>query len=73
MAPKSPAAAVDLLLDFYARTGDTQLETIISRTPESMAQGGVYDHIGGGFHRHSVDEHWGVPISRRWLTTIGSH
>ena len=61
-APKFPhAAAVDLLLDFYARSGDTQLETIISRTLESMAQGGVYDHIGGGFHRYSVDEHWGVP------------
>ena len=61
-APKFPhASAVDLLLDFYARSGDARLETVISKTLEGMAQGGVYDHIGGGFHRYSVDEHWGVP------------
>ena len=28
---------------------------------QSMAAGGVYDHVGGGFHRYSVDEHWHVP------------
>ena len=31
------------------------------KTLQSMAAGGVYDHIGGGFHRYSVDEHWHVP------------
>ncbi len=61
-APKFPhASAVDLILDFYARSGDPQLENVLSKTLTSMAQGGVYDHIGGGFHRYSVDEHWGVP------------
>ncbi len=61
-APKFPhASAVDLILDFYARSGDAQLENVVSKTLNSMAQGGVYDHIGGGFHRYSVDEHWGVP------------
>ena len=31
------------------------------KTLQSMAAGGVYDHVGGGFHRYSVDEHWHVP------------
>lgn len=31
------------------------------KTLQSMAAGGVYDHVGGGFHRYSVDEYWHVP------------
>ena len=31
------------------------------KTLQSMAAGGMYDHVGGGFHRYSVDEHWHVP------------
>ena len=30
-------------------------------TLQRMAAGGMYDHVGGGFHRYSVDEHWHVP------------
>jgi uncharacterized protein YyaL (SSP411 family) len=34
---------------------------MLTWTLEKMARGGVYDHVGGGFHRYSVDEHWHVP------------
>ena len=36
-----------------------------------MARGGVYDHIGGGFHRYSVDAHWGVPHFEKMLYDQG--
>ena len=35
-------------------------------TLQRMAAGGMYDHVGGGFHRYSVDEHWHVPTLRRF-------
>jgi len=61
-APKFPHPAVlDLLMDRYARTHESYLETIIRTTLEGMARGGVYDQLAGGFHRYSVDERWVVP------------
>jgi hypothetical protein len=61
-APKFPhPAAMDLIIDQYARTGDAGLREIIFTTLEKMALGGVYDQLGGGFHRYSVDERWVVP------------
>ncbi|HTA25740.1 MAG TPA: thioredoxin domain-containing protein [Terriglobales bacterium] len=61
-APKFPhPAALDLLIDQYARTGDQELRNVFVSTLEKMARGGVYDQLAGGFHRYSVDEHWGVP------------
>ena len=61
-APKFPhPAALDLIIDQYARTGDEELREIFTSTLEKMARGGVYDQLAGGFHRYSVDEHWGVP------------
>jgi uncharacterized protein len=61
-APKFPhAGTVDLLLERYQSTRDPQLLHIAERTLEGMALGGVYDQIGGGFHRYSVDERWCVP------------
>src|ERR1700691_5637431 len=61
-APKFPhPAALDLLVDQYARTGDEELRNVFVSTLEKMARGGVYDQLAGGFHRYSVDEHWGVP------------
>src|SRR5947199_6120380 len=38
-----------------------QLTGIVTNTLQKMAEGGVYDHLAGGFHRYSVDEHWIVP------------
>ncbi|MGH9570791.1 MAG: thioredoxin domain-containing protein, partial [Candidatus Angelobacter sp.] len=61
-APKFPhPSALDLLAQRAAETGDPQLLGIVRVTLEKMAQGGVYDHLAGGFHRYSVDEHWVVP------------
>jgi uncharacterized protein YyaL (SSP411 family) len=61
-APKFPHPAVlDLLMDQYVRSGDKELGEVIVSTLEKMARGGVYDQLAGGFHRYSVDDHWGVP------------
>jgi uncharacterized protein len=61
-APKFPHAGTgDLLLERYQATRDPQLLHIAERTLEGMALGGVYDQVGGGFHRYSVDECWCVP------------
>ena len=61
-SPKFPhASAVDLLLEQYQSTRDPHLLLVADRTLEAMASGGVYDQLGGGFHRYSVDERWCVP------------
>jgi uncharacterized protein len=61
-APKFPHPSVlDLLIEQCARTKDDSLLNLIVTTLEHMAKGGVYDQLGGGFHRYSVDEHWVVP------------
>ena len=60
--PKFPhSAAIDLLLERYQETRDPQLLLAAQTTLEKMARGGVYDQLGGGFHRYSVDERWLVP------------
>ena len=61
-SPKFPhSAAIDLLLERYQATRDPQLLLAAQTTLEKMARGGVYDQLGGGFHRYSVDERWLVP------------
>jgi len=61
-APKFPhPSAIDLLAQRAVETGNEQLRHVVSVTLEKMARGGVYDHLAGGFHRYSVDEHWIVP------------
>jgi uncharacterized protein len=61
-APKFPhPAALDLLIDRYARTGKQEFRDVFVTTLEHMARGGVYDQLAGGFHRYSVDERWIVP------------
>ena len=61
-APKFPhPAALDLLTDWYARTREERVATVVTTTLTKMARGGVYDQLAGGFHRYSVDEHWTVP------------
>ncbi len=61
-APKFPhPAAFDLLIDHAARHKDDRAKDLYLHTLESMARGGVYDQLAGGFHRYSVDEKWIVP------------
>jgi uncharacterized protein len=65
--PKFPhSAAVDLLLDAASRTSAEPDANEAARlaamvTLEKMSKGGIYDHLAGGFHRYSVDDHWLVP------------
>jgi uncharacterized protein YyaL (SSP411 family) len=61
-APKFPhPASLDLLMDWYVRTREERVATVVTTTLTAMARGGVYDQLAGGFHRYSVDEHWTVP------------
>jgi uncharacterized protein len=60
--PKFPhSATIDLLLERHQAARDPQLLLAAQTTLEKMARGGVYDQLGGGFHRYSVDERWLVP------------
>jgi uncharacterized protein YyaL (SSP411 family) len=60
--PKFPhPAAVDFLLARWWDTGESWLKEIVEKTLVGMAEGGVHDQLGGGFHRYSVDERWIVP------------
>ncbi len=66
--PKFPhPAALDLLLQVALNRGNGQAREAFSTTLEKMARGGVYDQLAGGFHRYSVDEHWGVPHFEKML------
>jgi uncharacterized protein len=61
-APKFPhTGAIELLLQRQDRARDPETLLIITRTLQKMARGGVYDQVGGGFHRYSVDASWIVP------------
>ena len=66
--PKFPhPAALDLLLDAATRKSDAKAREVALVTLTKMADGGIYDHVGGGFHRYSVDERWVVPHFEKML------
>jgi uncharacterized protein len=61
-SPKFPhPAAIDVLLEQYQAMGSERVRNVVQVTLENMARGGMYDQLGGGFHRYSVDERWLVP------------
>ncbi|TNY35444.1 thioredoxin domain-containing protein [Thermomonospora catenispora] len=67
-APKFPPSMVlEFLLRHHARTRDPRALEMASRTLEAMARGGIYDQLGGGFARYSVDESWVVPHFEKML------
>ncbi len=67
-APKFPSnLPIRLLLRFHRRTGDEMVLRMATLTLEKMAAGGMYDQIGGGFHRYSTDERWLVPHFEKML------
>jgi hypothetical protein len=67
-APKFPQpAALEFLLRQGRRSGDQRAEVMARRTLDRMAAGGIYDHIGGGFHRYAVDAIWLVPHFEKML------
>jgi len=66
-APKFPQpAAIDFLLR-QSKRGDQQASIMAKRTLDRMARGGLYDQIGGGFHRYTVDAIWLVPHFEKML------
>ena len=67
-APKFPATMVlDFLLRYSRRTGTPEALEIVLDSFRKMASGGIYDHIGGGFARYSVDARWLVPHFEKML------
>jgi uncharacterized protein len=67
-APKFPAAStIELLLRLHAANGDEEALSMARLTLDRMAAGGMYDVLGGGFHRYSVDAHWLVPHFEKML------
>ena len=67
-APKFPQTMnLEVLLRYYKRTGDRAARAGVEHTLRQMANGGIYDHLGGGFARYSVDEYWLVPHFEKML------
>ncbi len=67
-APKFPNPGVyELFLRHYSRSKDARFLEMVVHTLTKMAQGGIYDHLGGGFHRYSVDAKWLVPHFEKML------
>ena len=66
--PKFPRPVVpQFLARFSRRTGDAHALAMAAYTLRKMAQGGMYDHVGGGFHRYAVDGEWRVPHFEKML------
>jgi uncharacterized protein YyaL (SSP411 family) len=67
-APKFPNTMVfSLFLRAFHLSGQRPFLDMTAHTLRTMAQGGIYDHLGGGFHRYSVDERWLVPHFEKML------
>ncbi|MER6214883.1 thioredoxin domain-containing protein [Streptomyces sp. NPDC001674] len=67
-APKFPPSMVlEFLLRHHARTGSEGALQMVADTCEAMARGGIYDQLGGGFARYSVDREWVVPHFEKML------
>ena len=68
ISPKFPTPHNLLfLLRYWNRTGDKKAIDMVERTLQSMRAGGIFDHIGYGFHRYSTDEEWLVPHFEKML------
>ena len=67
-APKFPQPMIyEFLLKHHARTNHAESLSIVTKTLDKMAYGGIYDHLGGGFHRYSTDAVWLVPHFEKML------
>jgi uncharacterized protein YyaL (SSP411 family) len=63
-APKFPPAST---IEFLLRRGSPESLEMVTKTLDGMAAGGMYDLVGGGFHRYSVDDRWLVPHFEKML------
>ena len=67
-APKFPTPHNLLfLLRYWRRTGDDQTLEMVETTLQAMRMGGIYDHVGFGFHRYSTDAEWSLPHFEKML------
>ena len=67
-APKFPVAHnLSFLLRYWKRTGNARALAMAEKTLETMALGGIWDHLGFGFHRYSTDAEWRVPHFEKML------
>ncbi len=67
-APKFPSTFhIELVLRSYMTSGSDDAKRVVTTTLDAMASGGIYDHIGGGFARYSVDREWLVPHFEKML------
>ena len=67
-APKFPRpVTLNFMLRYYARTGKKDALDMSLFTLRKMADGGIHDHLGGGFHRYSTDNRWHVPHFEKML------
>ena len=71
-APKFPRVSTfNFLLRYANRTGNDKAKEMVLQTLRKMAAGGIFDHIGGGFHRYSTDARWHVPHFEKMLYDQG--
>jgi uncharacterized protein YyaL (SSP411 family) len=67
-APKFPTPHnLSFLLRYWKRSGDPRALDMVEKTLQAMRQGGIYDHLGFGFHRYSTDGEWLVPHFEKML------
>jgi len=67
-APKFPMGHnLSFLLRYYKRSSSTEALDMVKGTLTAMANGGIWDHLGGGFHRYSTDQKWHVPHFEKML------
>ncbi len=67
-APKFPrSVTLEFLLRYSRRTNDPEVQNMVVQTLEAMAAGGIYDQVGGGFHRYATDQKWRVPHFEKML------
>lgn len=65
--PKFPEPTKLEFLLYLANLGEAEAEGMLIKTLDHMARGGIYDHLGGGFHRYSTDRFWWVPHFEKML------
>ncbi|MFH1884049.1 MAG: thioredoxin domain-containing protein, partial [Planctomycetota bacterium] len=67
-APKFPQPSnLSMLLRYWHRNKNDKTLEMVEKTLDAMANGGIYDHIGGGFHRYSTDAQWLIPHFEKML------
>ncbi len=67
-APKFPRPTdLSFLMKYYISDGNKDVLAAVEHTLASMARGGIYDHLGGGFHRYATDEKWLIPHFEKML------